>query len=73
MENRILKDLLKIVSSGGGIRINGADIETADLTQIAFTAKNAEASVYIFGMKNRSTVDIVEIANTGKGYVIFES
>lgn len=65
-------DLVKIVSYGGGVSIDGASKSTDDLVRIVSYAQSKAPWVIIRNADARSTDDLVRIASYGKGKVIFE-
>lgn len=65
------EDLLKIVSHGSGVIVDGSR-RTEELTQIASRAATGKAIVIIRNVGSKSTDDLLKIASVGKASVIFE-
>lgn len=71
-EARGLLDQTKILSAGGGFKVNAATIQTLDLQKLAAAASNGKARLVLSGLGTRSTEDLMKIAAAGKGYVFFD-
>ena len=65
------KELMEIVSCGGGVIIDSS-VETKALLEIASYASDNRSRVIIKGAGSKSTEDLKEIASYGKGAVIFD-
>jgi hypothetical protein len=64
---------MKIVSTGGGIRMDGSQRSTQDLMKIASAAKARGARVTFTNMAHRTTDELMQIGSAGQGQVSFEA
>ena len=64
--------LVKIVSNGGGIRIDGEKRTTDSLVKIAKATSKRQVSLQIYNVDSKTTDMLVRIAKAGEGRVIFE-
>ena len=77
-ETRTTDELVRIVSAGGGFRLNAGGMKTEDLVRIASCAAphskehNHGATIVLAGLSGRTTDELVRIASCGHGHVIFE-
>ena len=65
-------NLVKIVSNGGGIRIDGEKRTSDSLVKIAKAARQGQVNLQIYNVDNKTTDLLVKIAKAGEGRVIFE-
>lgn len=70
-KGKLQSDLLKIVSAGGGLRINLGQKLTSDVIELAEAAKRSDATIELYGFTQKLTSDLVKIATAGGGKVIF--
>ena len=68
--NRPIADILRIVAAGGGVVLDGT-MPTADLVRIVSQA-GSEAHIVIRNTAQKSTDDLVKIAESSRGRVTFE-
>lgn len=68
---RDIADLVRIVAEGGSLVLEAGARPTEELLRIAEAAANSGARVDLRGLGNRPTDELVLIARTGKGAIIF--
>jgi len=66
-----LDQLVTIARAGGGIVLDGGNMQTDDLVRLIALAKNKSVRFELHGMAGRQTQDLVRIAAAGGGSVIF--
>jgi DNA replication protein len=71
LENRTTDDLVRIISSGGGLEMVSAHRTVDDLVRIAAAAARSGARVKLLGVGHRTVDDLVRVAASGKGMVTF--
>ncbi len=71
MEQIKIENLIKIASAGGGLRLNGHDVDIDDLVNLASAACRGGGELYLSGMDTTNTEDLVRIASACPGRVIF--
>jgi hypothetical protein len=71
-ELRNTDDIMKIVATGGGVKMDGTQRSTEDLMKIASAASYRGARVIFTGMALRPTDDLMKIGASGKDNVSFE-
>lgn len=72
LDGRHIDDLIRIATSGGGMRLSGSRILTDDLVRLAAAAKGSGARIYLSGLSGHSTNDLIRIGTAGRGSVVFE-
>jgi len=70
--NRSTDEIVRIVSYGGGVIIDGSSLSTDDLVRIVSYAQTSAPLVVVRNAGSKSTDDLVRIASYGKGKVILE-
>ena len=65
-------DLINIMRTGAGIRIDVLGRTTDELMQIAAAAKSGGGQLTIVGMSIYNTGDLMRIGQAGSGHVTFE-
>jgi hypothetical protein len=68
---RSRQDLLHITRLGGGLDISAKDHTQDDLTQLAATVAAGKGTLILRDMASRPTGDLVNIAASAPGRVIF--
>ena len=72
LSNHTTEQLVRIVSAGGGFRLDTSGRQPEELVRIAAVARTSKATVIFAGMGMRSIDDLMKIGSAGKGCVIFE-
>jgi hypothetical protein len=72
MLNKTTDDLIRIVSFGGGVTIDGAAFTVDDLCKIASFGGSKPLRIVIHNANRIATDDLCKIAAFGKGSVRFE-
>lgn len=70
--SKTTNSLLKIVSAGGGLIIDGGGKTANSLVRIATAAKQSGATVIMTNLQGKTTSTLVRIASAGSGNVIFQ-
>jgi hypothetical protein len=65
-------ELIRIASHGGGLRLKASEFSTDDLVRIASYSATSASRLEITAAGSKSVDDLVRIANSGKGAVLFE-
>jgi hypothetical protein len=73
MERRTTTELIRIVSAGGGLKLEAGRRTTEELVRIASAAKSGGGLLYLSGLSNRTTDELVQIVSASKGRVVIES
>jgi len=71
LESRSTEELLRVVGAGGGLTIETSGRTTADLVRIAEAAADWGVPITLRGVQDRSTDELVLIAEAGQGAVVF--
>ena len=69
---KMTDQLVRIVSAGGGMIIDGDGKMTDQLVRIAEAASQSGAKIIITNVGTKITDQLVRIATAGKGNVIFD-
>ena len=70
--SRSTEDLIKIVSAGGGLVLDGKTLAADDLVKIASAAAESEVALTIKNVDDKTTEELVSIAAAGDCTVVFE-
>jgi hypothetical protein len=70
--DRSTDELVKIVTAGAGLIVDGKAKSTDELIQIATAAGQSEVWVTIRNVGEKNSDELVKIAAAGDGVVIFE-
>ena len=71
-ETKTPDDLIRILTAGGGVRLNAGLWQTDDLVRIATAAGSSGALLFLSGMSIRMIGELARIGAAGKGCVVFE-
>ena len=65
-------ELMNIVSSGGGVIIDGKKKTTSEIMNIVSMAKSHKAQVIVKNASSKTTSELMNIAAMGPGLVTFD-
>jgi hypothetical protein len=72
MPEKNVSELLNIVRAGGGVTLNTEELTVDDVLPVVRAAGEAQVQVRLVGALQWRTHDLVQLAQAGKGRVIFE-
>ncbi len=70
--DRSVEDLCRIAHAGGGLKLDGANIDVDALARIAHAAKHKGARIVVINSSHFTTDQLMRIGHAGGGCVIFE-
>lgn len=71
-ETKTVHELVQIAAAGGGFILDAKFRTTNDLVKIAAAGSVHNARITFKGLKNRTTLELLQIAGAGKGCVVFD-
>lgn len=69
---KTIQELIRIVESGAGLRMQIGNKSTDDLVKLAEAARRSGAVLFLTGLSSRDLADVVRIAEAGKGALVLE-
>ena len=72
MLEKNVSELLNIVRAGAGVTLRAEELTVDDVLPLARAAAQSQVPLRVLGALHWRTHDLVQIATSGKGRVIFE-